>query len=875
MKIAKKFLVFALVASMLVSPSLVAEASSIVSWQLQGEYAVTDGVSYYDYNMYGSSSRHTEAVSVLEFNPEDGYIPMAFAAHSGSVDTLASHYSTAVNKYGYEVVGVINGSYFDMDGTDTLTGMLISGGKVSCTDIGYTYGNLLDVVAFGYDGSMNLVKSQLGYNLYINGSLVPDALRFINKAQDSSDWRTDAIFYYDTSCGNYADSSSGNYEVICRKTQGTDLCVGETMTAEVIQINGYTSGSQLDNNANAVSDNFVLTTPSNSSYIGYLTGLSVGDTVEISVEETVAESVEIMENASSVITNVGTLVKDGVDLTDSTSVIGDHSVSGTYARWTAFGQKADGTYVYFTSEGGDTGNTSRSLTLKDVAAAMVKLGCVNAVRMDGGGSTAMYVSNTGSGSAGYKMSSSRAVADCMLIVKKTAGKPDLKLALNAAKNITFTDYSEADLATLRAAYEEGRTVYYSETATDTDYVNAANKINALLEKGPSASDKVTDGIYVTDFNSSITDGDCVIFTPDFNGGNITPAAANHNWTYNVILTWDEESGKYVVNEVSQGNGENTPTYELTEGMIMIAGHKDESDPASVANYELLSQTKPGQEINLYGIDVDSCYLSIAPYFTVTGEGSSITIPSKADIMYQTNGSDIRLVAYVDDLLSYDSVAFTITVDGMTSKELVCTTAYKALYANGEPVTTTELYGKDGYFVTYVITNYMNYFSGRDLSINVKYTAATAAAQEYTQSRTEVIGISGNLTYVNGYDWTASMIYAFGQGNASQTVPTILGQAASSFGWWYGIVLEYDEATDIWTVVESDFVMDGTCSALDNALDENTIAIIFHDTAAGTDDFNFFTQYALLNAEFRLNTSASTLHSASGAVSNLKLIYVTP
>ena len=35
-------------------------------------------------------------------------------------------------------------------------------------------------------------------------------------------------------------------------------------------------GGSFTLNANAVSDNFVLTTPSNSSYIGYLTGLSVG-----------------------------------------------------------------------------------------------------------------------------------------------------------------------------------------------------------------------------------------------------------------------------------------------------------------------------------------------------------------------------------------------------------------------------------------------------------------------------------------------------------------------------------------------------------------------------------------------------------------------
>ena len=207
---------------------------------------------------------------------------------------------------------------------------------------------------------------------------------------------------------------------MCRKINGTDLAVGETLVAEVVQVKSGTYATKFESDSYNVSENFVLSTPSWSSYAGYLSGLSVGDTVEISVEETIASSKTIMENASSVITNVGCLVKDGVDMTAYYSYIGEHSVTGTYARWTAFGQKADGTYVFFTSEGGDTGDASQSLTLKDVASAMMNLGCVNVIRLDGGGSTAMYVSDTGYGNPGYVMSHSRAVADCLMIVKNNA-----------------------------------------------------------------------------------------------------------------------------------------------------------------------------------------------------------------------------------------------------------------------------------------------------------------------------------------------------------------------------------------------------------------------------------------------------------------------
>ena len=443
---------------------------------------------------------------------------MAFAANAGNTNVLSSQYSTAVNKYGYEVAGVINGSYFDMN-TGTMNGMLISGGKVSCADIGYTYGNLTDVVAFGYDGSMSIIQSQLAYNMYINGTLVPDALRFINKQQGSDTWRTDAIYYYDTSCGNSADSSYG-YEVVCKKVNGTDLTVGETMVAEVIQINGYTSESDIDNDSSIKSDNFVLSTPSWSSYVSYLSGLKVGDKVEISVEETIESSKEIMENASSVITNVGCLVKDGVDLTDSTSYIGEHSVTGTFSCWTAFGTKPDGTYVFFTSEGGGTGDNTQSLTLRDVASAMINLGCTNVIRMDGGGSTAMYLSNTGYGYADYAMSSSRAVADCIMVVKNNAGKPTLKAALRAAEKISHTDYTAAELVEIRAVYEAARGVYYNGTSTDADYVAAADALNALISRDAGSAPTITDGdpFWLTHYNNIEAEGAGSVMTSSYSGG---------------------------------------------------------------------------------------------------------------------------------------------------------------------------------------------------------------------------------------------------------------------------------------------------------------------------------------------------------------------
>ncbi len=792
MNFAKRLLAFAMVFVLLLSSCVIASASAYASMSPSTSFSVVDGVNYAKYSVYGSSSGHTETATVLEFHPDDGYIPMAFAANAGSCSVLSTHYSTAVNKYGYEVAGGINGSYFDMT-TGMLTGILISGGKVSIADIGYTYGNLLSVVAFGYDGSMNVVDSQLAYNLYINGTLVPDALRFINKEQGIDTWRTDAILYYDTSCGMMADTYDAGYEVICKKKNGSDLTVGGMLEAEVVQVNSNTSGTYFEYDSNVVSDNFVLYATNGTSYANYLSGLKVGDKVEISVEETVAASKTIMENASSVITNVGWLVKDGVDQTDYNSTIGDHSVSGTYARWTAFGQKADGTFVFFTSEGGDTGNTSRSLTLKDVAAAMMNLGCVNVIRLDGGGSTAMYVSNTGYGSPGYVMSHSRAVADCLLVVKNKPGKATLRAAINKAESISHTDYTEANLNVIRSFYETAKSVYADSASTEEDYAEAAERLNnALAKVGPSGAstfegeqfwvthfndnsvegsgaimtqsytgcawsihvafspvagtdayeitaisdgtdkgtgtplaipnggfvwvsnygndypslyasnpstyswcaglpdytsdactdmigralewsvgdrfvfsgldlssakvptstsslkwydsgyvctaligeynpniedDRIKNGVYITGFNSSIVADACVIYTNDFNGGWISTVAANHNWTQNVLLTWDDSIDAYVVTSNEAGVGDDTPTYYVDTNQILIAAHADSA--AGVTNKSVLANAEVGQALVLSAVDVSAKDLGVAPYVTFV-EAESLLDPDVSE-----------------------------------------------------------------------------------------------------------------------------------------------------------------------------------------------------------------------------------------------------
>ena len=88
---------------------------------------------------------------------------------------------------------------------------------------------------------------------------------------------------------------------------------------------------------------------------------------------------------------------------------------------TTVGFKADGTIVFFVVDGRQP---TFSVGLTDLACAeyMKSLGCVGAIRMDGGGSSAMYLCDAGEGKPGFVQVSERAVSDCIMVVKNDAGK---------------------------------------------------------------------------------------------------------------------------------------------------------------------------------------------------------------------------------------------------------------------------------------------------------------------------------------------------------------------------------------------------------------------------------------------------------------------
>ena len=87
---------------------------------------------------------------------------------------------------------------------------------------------------------------------------------------------------------------------------------------------------------------------------------------------------------------------------------------------------------------------------------------------------------------------------------------------------------------------------------------------------------------------------------------------------------------------------------------------------------------------------------------------------------------------------------------------------------------------------------------------------------------------GYVTFANGYDWSAGVehIYAFASKDAEDSISTITGQPASTYAYWYTVILEQND--DGSYVVKSTDVAANN-GAITEGLGEGKIILMGHDT----------------------------------------------
>lgn len=354
------FLVFVLAFGLLVP---VANAVSGIGTVKQTySRTIMKGVTYtYTQSDNGSPQRNY----VIEYDPDNSGVEAyaVFGEYEFGGDTISTNIALAESK-GYTVIAGVNASPFDTSNGVTVGTIIQNGVVISANSGKSTY----DSFAILNNGHMFIGTSDLSFSYKINDT-TDISFSHINKQKKTA--KNDIYLYTET----YYDDTrilADSTEVVLNITKGDGPRIGKELVASVESINTSASAS---NRTKISANKLVLTGPS----LEALGNLKVGDKVAFTITDN--DSAHDWSDVAQSICGFYEILKDG-NLVNT----GDPSV---HPR-TTVGYKADGTIVLWVVDGRQP---LLSVGLTDAACAeyMKSLGCVAAIRMDGGGSSNMTI----------------------------------------------------------------------------------------------------------------------------------------------------------------------------------------------------------------------------------------------------------------------------------------------------------------------------------------------------------------------------------------------------------------------------------------------------------------------------------------------------
>ncbi|MBE6762937.1 MAG: hypothetical protein E7553_01075 [Ruminococcaceae bacterium] len=460
-------LTVAMLLSCMVFSASAAQLSSVVATEQVGN------ISYAQYSGANANSY------VMEFNPgTSGLMPMGYVKNAGWSATLTNQMAAA-KADGYDAYGMINGEFFSMASGNhgTLTGRLIANGRIlSDHETNNEYSFVIDK-----DAGFHFVQSQLSYHFYIEGKELGNAvIARINKRYNG-EWSYPPLCYFDSACGSKTDTVSGypGVEVVFNKLHGSELVAEGILEGEVVSVGTNTYGTAFSENQ------FVLYAHNSSPYAESLAALKAGQKVQIYAEELNDDAKEIMKKANTVMAATYPVVQNGKNCSSMgpMSSIGQLSFTERAQR-TAIGVKADGSYVFFVSSGrASLGyGPGAGLTISEVGDAMIELGCVSAVNLDGGGSSTLNLTGTNK-----YVSENRAVGSVMMIVSRNDAttSPTAKANLNdwiynANCELAAGTYTGAQKTLVQNAVNNGQAIYNDTNAMTGEFVHSTMAIREAM-----------------------------------------------------------------------------------------------------------------------------------------------------------------------------------------------------------------------------------------------------------------------------------------------------------------------------------------------------------------------------------------------------------
>lgn len=360
-------------ASLACSLGISAAASNALGEDLSSRDTLLNQETQLSTNVFWSSAySDLRTENVVTYTPNEDVTPIVTYGDTLTSRITVSSAAKSLESQGYRVVAGINGDFFNTS-TGLPIGLVVSEGELLSTDGGYY------AIGFRADGTAVLgkptvkVSADLGYELlndYGTPTKVVRQLTGVNKARVSTGGIY--LYTYDFNSRHTTGNTEAGVDVICTIDQGS-LTIGGELTATVDQVVEATSATAIGPDQIVLSANL----QSSSYNVDALRRIPVGSTITLSV----TASSEEWNDVEYAVGALYSLVENG-------SVVS--GLSNSASPRTAIGQKADGTLVFYTIDGRKSGH-SIGASLNQLAQRMVELGCVTALCLDGGGSTAITV----------------------------------------------------------------------------------------------------------------------------------------------------------------------------------------------------------------------------------------------------------------------------------------------------------------------------------------------------------------------------------------------------------------------------------------------------------------------------------------------------
>jgi hypothetical protein len=395
---------------------------------------LAQGVEYTSQSLWSATYSDLRTENYVEYTPNSLVQPaVAYGSKVLSTQTLTS-LAQSLESQGKRVLTGVNGDYFVM-ATGAPLGLVVTDGVLRSSS-SYLY-------ALGFDGDgrafigqpslsitaafrgntltvgngVNKVRSATeGYVLYTSDFAAttehtdPGVDVILTPVTAASDAAGDSAQQTDIPAAPAEGESGQGTQTVqaAAVSSGAVLTIGGTLSCTVEQVLQSTGSIAIPEGKLVLSIN----NKSNEWLVGELAALQPGDRVDLSV--TAADS-----RWNSAVTAIGGLYKM---VTGGVVEAGLDTTETAQAPRTAVGIKADGSAIFYTIDGRQSGY-SVGASMKQVAQRLVELGCVEAMCLDGGGSTSFGASLPGA-SFGLLNSpsdgSQRAVTNALFLVAQQA-----------------------------------------------------------------------------------------------------------------------------------------------------------------------------------------------------------------------------------------------------------------------------------------------------------------------------------------------------------------------------------------------------------------------------------------------------------------------